>query len=237
MKKSEAASVTEASRRIGVAFVHESQDCNYQDAVEGDMQATPDELLTLAAKSGNNLAFDELCRRHSKRIQRHIYRILRNWEDTEDVLQDSLLKAYGHIGQFRNECSFSTWLTRIAINSSLMVLRKRRAHAGTSHDNNTNSTEIDLREFPDLSPSPELLCADRQVDEMLRSAILQLPWCFRSVAELHLAKECSTNEVAQTLGISVAAVKSRLLRAKKALRTSLPELQTMDRRRPARMLA
>lgn len=237
MQNNETALAADTSHGIGAAVVHEFPNRGYQIDLEDDMYRATDASLTLAAKSGNNLAFDELSRRHSKRIQRHIYRILRNWEDTEDVLQDSLLKAFGHISQFRNESSFSTWLTRIAINSALMVLRKRRAHAGTSDGNMTSSTEnLELQEFPDLSPNPELLYAERQVEELLRGAILRLPWCFRSVTELYLTKECSTSEVAETLGISVAAAKSRLLRAKKALRTSLPELQNGNSRRATRIL-
>ncbi len=191
-----------------------------------DLHLASDKLLTLEAKSGNSAAFDELSRRHSKRVQRHIYRLLRNWDDSEDVLQDALLKAFTHIGQFRNDCSFSTWLTSIAINSALMVLRKKRRLAQVSGTNTSTSTEAPLLpELPDLSPNPELLYAERQTEEALRCAILQLPWCFRSVTELYLAKDGSTSEVARTLGISVGAVKSRLLRAKKRLRTSLPELK------------
>ena len=210
MRKNEVVYVLGASQEIGA---------------EGDAHRATDTFLTLAAKSGNSAAFVELSRRHSRRIKSHIYRILRNWEDTEDVLQDSLLRAFQHIGQLRCECSFSTWLTRIAINSALMVLRRRRGRAGTSYGNDADSAEsLELWEFPDHSPSPELVCADREVNELLRGAILRLPWCFRSVTELYHAKGCSTNEVAEQLGISVSAAKSRLLRARKALRTSLPEL-------------
>jgi len=207
---------------IEAAIVSEHPNRGPQSAVETDTHLATDESLTLAARSGDRAAFDELSRRHSKRIQRHVYRILGNWEDTEDVLQDSLLKAYRHIGEFRSDCKFSTWLTRIAINSSLMTLRKRRAHSETSYDDAGSDESLRLKEFPDSSPGPELLCAERQMEELLRNAILQLPGSFRSVTELYHSRECSTLEVAQALGISVAAVKSRLLRARRALRASLP---------------
>jgi RNA polymerase sigma-70 factor, ECF subfamily len=192
---------------------------------ESNIRNATDDLLIVAAQSGNGPAFVELSRRHSKRIQLQVYRILGNWEDAEDVLQDSLLKALKHLGQFRGACRFSTWLTRIAINSALMVMRKRRVRLETSYDRNADSTEtVESCEFPDLSPSPERLCADREAEELLRSAILQLPRCCRTVAELYHAKECSTNEIAQALGISVSAAKSRLSRARATLRASLPEL-------------
>jgi RNA polymerase sigma-70 factor (ECF subfamily) len=226
MPKNDAILTSETSRAIGAP--------TWQSSPNGDPHADPgvdthiatDTLLTLAAKSGNHEAFDELSRRHSKRIKRHIYRIVRNWEDTEDVLQDSLLKAFTNIKEFRSDCAFSTWLTRIAINSALMVLRKRRRHTQNLHDQPGSPIDtLVLQELPDLSPTPEFLYAERQTIESLRGAILHLPWPFRSVTELYLDKDCSTREVAETLGITVGAVKSRLMRAKKALRASVPELQ------------
>jgi RNA polymerase sigma-70 factor, ECF subfamily len=227
MRKNEAVAVRGTSRVIGASIWQESPNGDDEADLDFDIQRATDALLTSAAKSGDSVAFDELSRRHSKRIKRHIYRIVRNWEDAEDVFQDSLLKAFKNIGQFRSDSSFSTWLTKIAINSALMVLRRRRRHAQIADGNSTSSTDsFILQELPDLSPNPELLYAERQVQESLRGAILHLPWCFRSVTELYLAKDCSTREVAQTLGITVGAVKSRLLRAKKALRASAPELQS-----------
>jgi RNA polymerase sigma-70 factor, ECF subfamily len=182
-----------------------------------------DAFLTLAARSGSSSAFEELSRRHSKRIRCHIYRILRSWDDTEDVLQDSLLKAFTHIGTFRNESGFSTWLTRIAINSALMALRKKSVRKDTSDAGISSSNKpLELWELPDLSPNPEHICTERQLGDLLQVAIRQLPAAFRSVAELCLAQEHSVSEVAQTLGLTVPAVKARLRRAKKELRISLP---------------
>ena len=192
---------------------------------EGNIRRASDDFLTLAAKSGNGAAFVELSRRHSKRIQLQVYRILDSWEDAEDVLQESLLRAFKHLGQFRGMCSFSTWLTRIAINSALMELRKRRARLEISHDRTDDSFGmLESWEFPDLAPSPERLCADRETKVLLRGAILRLPWRYQTVAQLYHAKERPTNEIAQDLGISVAAVKSRLYRARRKLRASLPKL-------------
>jgi RNA polymerase sigma-70 factor (ECF subfamily) len=227
MPKNDAVPVLDTSRVVSGPTWRTSPNGGYQADLEVDGRRATDTLLTLAAKSGDSVAFDELTRRHSKRIKRHIYRIVRNWEDAEDVFQDSLLKAFRNIGQFRSDCTFSTWLTRIAINSALMVLRRRRRRAQISDINATSLADsLVLQELPDLSPSPEFLYAERQVQESLRGAILHLPWGFRSVTELYLAKDCSTREVAVTLGITVGAVKSRLMRAKKALRASVPELQS-----------
>jgi RNA polymerase sigma-70 factor (ECF subfamily) len=196
---------------------------------EGDVRKATDELLVLAARSGNGPAFVELCRRHSKKIQLHVYRILGNWEDAEDVVQESLLKAFKHLGQFRGTCSFSSWLTRIAINSALMLLRKRRVRLEASCNRTADPTEIaESWEFPDHAPNPERLCAGRETEELVRGAILRLPPGYRVVVELYHANEYSTNEMAQALGISVAATKARLFRARTMLRASLPRLVYRD---------
>lgn len=193
--------------------------------LEGDMWNATEDFLILTAKSGDHSAFIELSRRHSKRIQLTVYRMLGNWEDAEDVLQESLLKAFEHLHQFRGTSKFSTWLTRIAINSALMLMRKRRGRLETSFDKPGDSIETQEQwDSPDLSPSPEVLCANRETEELLRSAILRLPWSYHSVVDLYHAKEYSTREIAQALGISVAAAKSRLLRSRSMLRASLPKL-------------
>jgi RNA polymerase sigma-70 factor (ECF subfamily) len=169
----------------------------------GDIRKATDDLLTLAAKSGDGSAFVELSRRHSKRIHLHVFRILGNWEDAEDVVQDSLLRAFRHLDQ----------------------LRKRRARPAISYDSTADSNgAVESWEFPDLTPSPERLCVSQETEVLLRRAILRLPWCYQTVAEMYHAKEYSTNEIAQDLGISVAAVKSRLYRARRTLRASLPKI-------------
>jgi RNA polymerase sigma-70 factor (ECF subfamily) len=196
---------------------------------EGNLGQTTDELLTLAAKAGNGSAFVELSRRHSKRIQLQVYRILGDWEDAEDVVQESLLKAFKHLEQLRGTCRFSSWLTKIAFNSALMLLRKKRRRLETSWDRTAYLTETsESWDFPDHEPSPEHQCAGRETEELLRGAILQLPSGYRAVVELYHANECSTNEMAHALGISVAATKSRLFRAKTMLRASLSSLVYRD---------
>jgi RNA polymerase sigma-70 factor (ECF subfamily) len=201
---------------------------------EGNIRKATDDLLTLAAKAGNSTAFVELSRRHSKRIQLQAYRILGNWADAEDAMQDSLLRAFKHLAQFRGTCTFSTWLTRIAINSALMQMRKRRVLLEISYDKTADSVgTLEPWEFPDLSPGPERLLASKETDELVGRVILQLPWRYQSVFELYHAKQRSINEIAQDLGISAAAVKSRLHRARMRLRTSLPRLAlTKKRSRP-----
>ena len=192
--------------------------------IEGSMRAATDELLTLAARSGNSSAFVELGRRHSKRIQHRIYGILGNWEDAEDALQDSMLKAFRHLDQFRGNCKFSTWLTTIAVNSALMLIRKRRTGFLTSYSRTADGSDIsESWDLPDNRPGPEHLCAGREMEELLRCAIQMLPGSHRTTFELYYARNYSTNKIAQALGISVGATKSRLLRARKTLRASLSD--------------
>src|ERR1700761_5865658 len=83
--------------------------------------------LVIAAQAGDALAFVSLCKLHSEKILRRLYRITQNWEDAEDALQDAYMKAFLHIGKFEGRSSFSSWLPRIAINSALMLLRKKRS--------------------------------------------------------------------------------------------------------------
>src|SRR5277367_4257898 len=100
----------------------------------GDVNEIREKLLVSAAKSGDAVAFVELSKRHSTKILRRAYRIVKNWQDAEDVLQESLMRAFLHLKDFEERSSFSSWLTRIAINFSLMNLRKKRGYVETSMD-------------------------------------------------------------------------------------------------------
>ena len=188
----------------------------------GTLYELCDDLLVQAAKSGDGLAFTELARRHSTMIQRKIHRIVGNWEDAEDVVQESLLRAFMHFNSFQGRCNVSTWLTRIAINSAFMMLRKRRVRLEVSVVNlDATSGTWETWDVPDPSPSPEKLCVGRETAALLQDAIHRLPWSYRSALELYQRGDCSTREIAQTLGITVAATKSRLLRARGTLRATL----------------
>ena len=178
--------------------------------------------LVSAAKSGDAVAFVELSRRHSDKILRRTYRIVKNWQDAEDVLQEALMRAFLHMKEFEQRSSFSSWLTRIAINSALMSLRKKRGYIETSMDVITDDHGFQYRWEPkDPAESPESHCSRREREELLEGAIQQLPPRLRQVVQMKIIDGRSGEEVSQTLGISVAAAKSRLARAKTALRISL----------------
>jgi RNA polymerase sigma factor (sigma-70 family) len=192
----------------------------------GDVFATmPDNSLVALAKNGEHHAYVELCKRHSAMVLRTINRITRNKEDSEDALQDSLLRAFTHLPTFDGRSTFSTWLTRIAINSALMILRKKRARPESSFDDDAWG----YFQIPDPSLDPERRFFSREGKRVLRQAVHSLPPLLRDVTVIRYAQEASLGEVAELTGISVAAVKSRLLRARNSLRRSMGEGETTRR--------
>ena len=186
-----------------------------------DLNEMREELLVSAAKSGDTVAFVELSKRHSNKILRRAYRIVKNWQDAEDVLQESLMRAFLHLKDFEERCSFSSWLTRIAINFSLMNLRKKRGHVETSMDVINDDHGLLHWEPKDPGENPESNFSRREREQLLDGAIRQLPPTLRQVVQLKLIDGRSGEEVSQTLGITVSAAKSRLARAKTALRVSM----------------
>jgi RNA polymerase sigma-70 factor, ECF subfamily len=191
-------------------------------AIKRGLNEMSEELLLSAAKSGDAVAFVELSKRHSNKILRRAYRIVKNWQDAEDVLQESLMRAFLHLKDFEERCSFSSWLTRIAINFALMSLRKKRGQIEISMEVINDDYAIGYRCEPkDPAESPESHCSRREREDLLEGAIRRLPPTLRQVVQMKLIGGRSGEEVAQTLGISVPAAKSRLARAKTALRVSL----------------
>jgi RNA polymerase sigma-70 factor (ECF subfamily) len=178
--------------------------------------------LVSMAKLGDSDAFVELSKLHANRLLRTIYQITRNWHDAEDALQDATLRAFSHLEDFEGKSSFSTWLTRIAINSALMILRKKRGCNEIPFDGTDDSGDnYECWEPRCPAENPESRLARKEREESLKDAILQLPLLLREVVELRQARGYSIREVAQALGISVSAVKSRLSRARVTLRTLL----------------
>jgi RNA polymerase sigma-70 factor (ECF subfamily) len=179
--------------------------------------APTDDVLVAAAKLGNHHAFAELWTRHSKTAFHMACRITRNRDDGEDAVQDAWMKAYTHLNTFDGRAKFSTWLTRIAINSSLMILRRKRSHPESSMEI-TDGDTWQHWEIADQTKNVEELYVRHERVERLRRAICSLQPTLRNVVEIHQSNDSSVKEVAELAGISVAATKSRLLRARKALR-------------------
>jgi RNA polymerase sigma-70 factor (ECF subfamily) len=149
--------------------------------------------------------------------------ITQNREDAEDVMQDAFLKSYQNLDRFQGDSRFYTWLVRIAVNEALMKLRKRRPNQVSLDEplKDGDGEESVFREIEDWGPSPEKKFAQVELNEILNSVISELDPIFRVAFLLRDVEGLSTEETAQILGISVAAVKSRLLRARLKLRQKL----------------
>src|SRR5215510_4064974 len=182
-----------------------------------------DELaLVQAAKGGDVAAFEELVKRYDRNVFRIAQHITQNREDAEDVVQDAFLKAYQNLEQLQGNSKFYTWLVRIAVNEALMKLRKRRNEKTVSLDEDVETEEGSIpREVADWAPNPEQIYGQSELGDILRKTIQGLPPGFRTVFVLRDVEGLSTEETAEMLGLSIPAVKSRLLRARLQLRERL----------------
>jgi len=179
-------------------------------------------VLVAQAKAGDQNAFAELVNRYERKIYRLAKNITRNDEDAEDVLQDAFLKAYTHLDNFKGDSKFYTWIVRIAVNEALMRLRKRKTDRTVPLDEPVELGEETVqREIAVWEDNPEQQYSQEEWRRILDEAVDELKPDFRTVFVLRDIEELSTEETAETLGISVPAVKSRLLRARLALREKL----------------
>lgn len=184
-----------------------------------------DEQLVEMAKAGDDSAFPKLVERYSRRILRVARNITNNEEDAEDVLQESFMKAYGHLDSFQGTSKFYTWLVRITMNEALMKLRKRKTGRVVSLDEELDTGEDSVtREIAVWEGNPEDRYSQEELRELLDKTIASLPEGFRSVFVLRDVEEMSTEETADILGLSIPAVKSRLLRARLQLREKLTRI-------------
>jgi RNA polymerase sigma-70 factor (ECF subfamily) len=191
---------------------------NAIDFASYENEASQSRNLVAAARSGSTAAFTQLREIYAQRVYRKLLTMTKNREDAEDALQDTFLQAYLALHTFEERSSFYTWVTRIAINSALMILRRRRARAEVSYDGpgETEETTTAL-DFRDSGPSPEHICVHRQSHACMLRSIWNLQPRLRQVIEMQMVGSHSVREIAQTLEISESAVKSRLARARARL--------------------
>ena len=183
---------------------------------------TDESDLIARARQGDGQAFTLLVNRYERKIFRLAKHITQNVEDAEDVLQDTFLKAYEHLDGFQEQSKLYTWLVRIAVNESLMKLRKRRTGKLLSLDEDIDTGEEKVaREIAVWDDNPEQRYSHEEMQAILRQAIDGLAPIFRTVFVLRDVDELSTEDAAEALGISIPAVKSRLLRARLQLRDKL----------------
>ncbi len=178
--------------------------------------------LVAQSREGDTTAFNELVRRYERKIFRLAQHITQNREDAEDVLQETFLKAYEHLDQFKGDAKFYTWIVRIAVNQALMKLRRRKTDRTVSIDETIDTGEDTVtREIAAWDEDPEQRFSRDELGGILDDAVQSLEPLYRSVFVLRDIEELSTEETAEALGLSIPAVKSRLLRARLQLREKL----------------
>jgi RNA polymerase sigma-70 factor (ECF subfamily) len=190
----------------------ESKEC------EESVPAVTDEELVRRSKEDDERAFGELVSRYESKVYSLALRMVRNPEDAEDVLQDTFLRAYRGIKSFQGASTFSTWIYRITANSALMRLRKKQLPTVSIEDQDERETPVNIA---DWTPGPVEQLMTQELQQEMDAAIQSLPPEFQQVFILRDVEEKSNAEVAEILDLSVAAVKSRLHRARLKVRNRL----------------
>ena len=174
--------------------------------------------VVLAAKSGDGQAFEILVERYQQRILATARRYTRIREDAEDIVQQSFQKAFVYLHKFKGKSCFSTWLTRIAINEALMLLRRGRGLREVSIEDLSGNEETALGlQMPDSRPGPESAFLQGERNRILYEAMDKLTSGIRTAIELRDLGELSTKEVARILGLSIEAVKGRVYQGRRKL--------------------
>jgi RNA polymerase sigma-70 factor (ECF subfamily) len=207
--------------------------------VRGDIEQPsrlpdPDAELVAEAQSGKLDAFEELVRRHSRLIYRTLIAILGNAADAQDAMQDALFSAFKHVGAFQRRSKFSTWLVSIARNTALERLRGRKNVESLDEGEYGEEADFRPRQVRAWQDDPEQDYSKSEVRQLVEREILRLPAKYRVVVMLRDIEQLSTDEVARQLGLSVPAVKVRLLRGRLMLRESLSPHFASGARRAAR---
>jgi RNA polymerase sigma-70 factor, ECF subfamily len=180
-----------------------------------------DSTLVAATMNGESQAFEFLVKRHEAKAFSRAFRITRNREDAQDVVQESFHKAFMHLGSFQAKSTFSTWFTSIVINEGLMFLRKNRARGAISLDDvKSESADLFPPEIPDRRENPAEIYEQLENEHILCEAINQLHAKLRTVVCLQL-EERTVRETAGILGLRIGTLKARLFRARQKLRVLL----------------
>jgi RNA polymerase sigma-70 factor, ECF subfamily len=213
----------------------DSQEFGQMQNHRGQRLAIPDDLLVRCSQRGDKQAFAELIKRHHRSAMTLALSILRDRQDAEDEVQNAFWKAFEYIGQFQHDAKFSTWFTRIVVNQCLMKLRHIRRANLCYIDEMVSENESMTLDLPERGPNPEQRWGQAEMGAALHQEIRRIPPLLRRVFELREVQQRPMPDVANELGISVAAAKSRLLRARAELRDRLHKYQ--GRMGPATLFA
>jgi RNA polymerase sigma-70 factor, ECF subfamily len=183
----------------------------------GGANQDPDAALVAASRRGDSHAFEKLVLRYERRVFAVAQRITKNREDAEDVVQETFHRAFLHLDGFQEKSLLSTWLTRIAINQALMLLRRRRGALEVFPESCDDGVESSSAAFVDQSPDPEESCWRRERADLLTKAINRLDSAMRRTILLRDIREHSVEETAQILNMSISCVKTRVFRGRREL--------------------
>lgn len=181
------------------------------------VSADPDAEFVARVKAGETDAFEELVRRHGRRVYRSLLGVLGNVEEAEDALQDAFLKAFQHLPEFEGRSRFSTWLVRIALNTGLQRLRGRKDFETLDDD----SEEFRPRRIQAWTENPEDLYSREELRRLVEQEVMKLPAKYRVALMLRDLEELSTEEAANALGLTIPGLKARVLRGRLMLRESM----------------
>lgn len=187
-----------------------------------------DEHLVEQFLLGNKAAFEEIVIRYEQRVFQLAYRLSSNPDDASDLAQEAFLKVYRYLDQWRGQAAFSTWLYRIVSNTFLDEVRKRKRRPLTAVSLDANIATEDgevVREFPSPTASPEEEYLQRELQFVVRQALAELPPDYRIVLTLRDIQGHTYEEIAEITELNLGTVKSRISRARAALRKKLTETE------------
>ncbi len=179
-------------------------------------------------KRGDLAAFNDLVRKYEKQVYNFAYRLTGNYDDANDVAQDAFLRVFNAIGSFRGDSSFSTWLFRITTNVFLDERKKAKAHPQSSLDEYLELGESSVaRQIEDPSPTPEAVLEESERALILQKAVSDLPEYQRAMVTLYHGQQKSYEEIAEIMDLPIGTVKSRLNRARLALKEKLSGIREL----------
>jgi len=187
-----------------------------REGPEGDL------VLVERVLAGDRRAFESLVRRHERRVFRVTLAVLGNIEDAEEAMQDTFVKSFRHLDQFRKEARFTTWLTRITVNEAIQKRNARKNYVPLA-EVETEEEQFAPKRRESWKSNPEQLYGKQEIHRIVEDAIQSLPQIYREAFVLRDVEELSADEAAEVLGITVPALKSRLLRARLMMRETLAE--------------
>ncbi|BDI29989.1 RNA polymerase sigma factor [Capsulimonas corticalis] len=211
-----------------MSFVLQKKLANAPQA-RGKLYVSPEEKAIIErCKQGDLAAFNELVKRYEKPVYNFAYRLTGSYDDANDVAQDAFVRVFNAIGSFRGDASFTTWLFRITTNVFLDERKKAKAHPQTSLDEQMELGESAVaRQIEDPGPSPEDLTEEAERGKILQDAVSSLPEYQRTMVVLYHSQQKSYEEIAEIMDLPIGTVKSRLNRARLALKEKLTPLREL----------